>query len=335
VGVRDKRFEVLDGLRGIAALVVVVLHVPPYLFKTVAPGADLMVDFFFALSGFVLAHAYADRLQTMNPVEFMVRRLLRLWPLYMLGTLLGVAVGLATGWGSFAIRALGYAVFMAPMVSQPGRELMFPLDLAAWSLFFELVANLVFVLVGRRLTDPVLCVLIAAGLALWAVSGFQLEGAVLNEWPIGLGRVTFGFFAGVGVYRLWKARPSPRIPAFACVLALASILVMPAMPGILLCPVLVYVGASAVANGWTRTACIQLGAASYGFYVLHVPLSRAIDLAIPGDGGVLVLALTCVAAGSLALALVRPETALRRWLEARTLPLVRGRAGPRPAEENA
>jgi peptidoglycan/LPS O-acetylase OafA/YrhL len=120
-----------------------------------------------------------------------------------------------------------------------------------------------------------------------------------------------------------------------CVLALAPMLVMPPLLGILLCPVLVYVGAGAVAKGWSRTTCIWLGAASYGFYVLHVPLARAIDLALPGDGGALVLALTCVAAGALALALVRPEAALRRWLEARTLPLVTGRSALREAAENA
>jgi len=84
------RFEALDGLRGVAALSVVAAHVY-FLFGYAFPSIDLAVDFFFALSGFVLAHAYGERLRGgMGAGRFMLLRLIRLYPLYILGTTIGL-----------------------------------------------------------------------------------------------------------------------------------------------------------------------------------------------------------------------------------------------------
>jgi peptidoglycan/LPS O-acetylase OafA/YrhL len=93
-----RTFVTLDGLRGIAALAIVARHAP-VLFNSVSiyvqsdigkPTAlffesYLAVDFFVALSGFVLAHAYGQRLRGGMPAsEFMTVRLIRLYPLYLL-----------------------------------------------------------------------------------------------------------------------------------------------------------------------------------------------------------------------------------------------------------
>jgi peptidoglycan/LPS O-acetylase OafA/YrhL len=88
-GVTDGRhqFVLLDGLRGVAALAVVVTHALYFFPPT--PMAYLAVDFFFMLSGFVLAHAYGERLrQGMTAGRFMAIRLIRLYPLYALGSAL-------------------------------------------------------------------------------------------------------------------------------------------------------------------------------------------------------------------------------------------------------
>ena len=101
------RFGTLDGLRGVAAFAVVLYHFGtatgnPYL----APAGKLAVDFFFVLSGFVLAHAYGRRIanRQIGPLEFLRLRFLRLWPTALLGALLGLAVALGTSSGS-AFRA--------------------------------------------------------------------------------------------------------------------------------------------------------------------------------------------------------------------------------------
>ncbi|WP_066721730.1 acyltransferase family protein [Sphingomonas pituitosa] len=89
-------FDVLDGLRGTAALLVVAFHIQgiTVLFEAsrlLLPHAYLAVDFFFALSGFVVGYAYDDRWGRMTVREFLARRLVRLHPLVVLGTVLGLA----------------------------------------------------------------------------------------------------------------------------------------------------------------------------------------------------------------------------------------------------
>jgi len=61
-----QHFEILDGLRGVAAIAVVIFHfmeitIPDPKNNFIA-HAYLAVDFFFCLSGFVIAYAYDDRL---------------------------------------------------------------------------------------------------------------------------------------------------------------------------------------------------------------------------------------------------------------------------------
>lgn len=91
------RFTLLDGLRGVAAIAVVILHSisPLDLEKNYIPHAHLAVYFFFALSGFVIAHAYESRIQKIGPAKFMVLRLIRLYPLLFVGITLGLLVSLA------------------------------------------------------------------------------------------------------------------------------------------------------------------------------------------------------------------------------------------------
>ena len=87
------RYEILDGLRGVAAMIVVAFH----LFETYSKGplsqilnhGYLAVDFFFVLSGFVIGYAYDDRWDKMTTWGFFKRRLVRLHPMVIMGTVLG------------------------------------------------------------------------------------------------------------------------------------------------------------------------------------------------------------------------------------------------------
>jgi peptidoglycan/LPS O-acetylase OafA/YrhL len=90
-------YVILDGLRGVAALMVVVFH----LFEAHAGGDPqkqiinhgyLAVDFFFLLSGFVVAYAYDDRWGGMSVGRSYKRRLVRLQPMIIIGTLIGAAL---------------------------------------------------------------------------------------------------------------------------------------------------------------------------------------------------------------------------------------------------
>ena len=89
------RYEILDGLRGVAAMIVVAFH----LLETYSKGPAyqvlnhgyLAVDFFFVLSGFVIGYAYDDRWGRMTYRDFFKRRLIRLHPMVVMGMLIGAA----------------------------------------------------------------------------------------------------------------------------------------------------------------------------------------------------------------------------------------------------
>ena len=89
------RFAALDGLRGVSAIAVVLFHLPLAMHAYGSPlvrEAYIFVDFFFVLSGFVIAHAYAARIETVASVgDFLLRRVARRWPLH-LATLAGLVV---------------------------------------------------------------------------------------------------------------------------------------------------------------------------------------------------------------------------------------------------
>src|SRR6476620_3663373 len=88
-----QHFEILDGLRGIAALAVVIFHFMEWVFsdssKNFIGHGFLAVDFFFCLSGFVIGYAYDNRIEKMGVKEFFKSRLIRLHPLVILGSVLG------------------------------------------------------------------------------------------------------------------------------------------------------------------------------------------------------------------------------------------------------
>src|SRR5215510_2853156 len=89
-----KHFEILDGLRGVAALAVVIFHFMEWVFpdpsKNFIGHGFLAVDFFFCLSGFVIGYAYDSRIGKMGVGEFFKLRLIRLHPLVIFGSVLGL-----------------------------------------------------------------------------------------------------------------------------------------------------------------------------------------------------------------------------------------------------
>ncbi len=162
-------YEILDGLRGVAALLVVFFHLfEPHsggdVFRQVLNHGYLAVDFFFLLSGFVLGYAYDDRWGRMTYLDFLRRRLIRLQPLVILGTLLGAAcfywgasavcpaIATTPFWKLLAVAAVGLALIPIPVSWDiRGWAEMYPLNGPAWSLFFEYIANAAYALVLRRL----------------------------------------------------------------------------------------------------------------------------------------------------------------------------------------
>lgn len=289
------RFVVLDGLRGIAAFAVIADHVPSDLVRALIPGRYLAVDFFFILSGFVLCHAYAERLKSrIRTFGFLRIRLIRLYPLYALGLLLGASHVLflsVIGYAGTSLSGLtamtAISLLFLPVPSGvSGGDLLYPLNPPSWSLFSELVANVVYAALAPWLSLRVL-------VAILAVSGVAVLHFIPNEpdlgagWKlsdihIGIARAMFGFFAGVAIYRARAVFKVPPVPVWLAVSLLMLMLCLPvpdearrwfdAMACLILMPCIIMMVQNARATGRVSTIASWLGLVSYGVYVLHEPI---------------------------------------------------------------
>ncbi|MCW3835512.1 acyltransferase family protein [Sphingomonas canadensis] len=349
---RSERFEALDMLRGIAALAIVTRHFPWLGDAPVAlPRSYLAVDLFFVLSGFVIAHGYGRALAGgMGVRAFMLQRLARLGPLYLLATLAGAAVWLAAmAAGDPAAPAPGHWIaalipnllmLPAPPMSAALADVPYPFVGPAWSLFWELAVNLAFAVLALRLSRRVIARVLAAGLALLAVAaashGSLDTGPYWSSFSGGAARVVWSFFAGVALYR-WRPRLRPgfRVPGWLTTCAMLLLFSVPmTMPGgaaydfacaAIGFPLLVLLAADAHDPAVPRAAGRWLGYCSYGVYVLHGPvllmLERALSaaggppLASLGYAGALLFAALALAAAWAATRWI--DTPARAWLKAR------------------
>ena len=229
-------YELLDGLRGVAALLVVFYHIFEG-FSFAAGGTVittinhgyLAVDFFFILSGFVIGYAYDDRIgKSMSLPQFFKRRLIRLHPMIVMGAVLGAITYCLQGcvrWDgtqvslSLVMLSLLCALFFIPAVPGASYDVrgngeMFPLNGPSWSLFFEYIGNILYALFIHRLPTRVLALLVAllgaglAGFAILDVSGYGMIGV---GWTLdgvnflgGLLRMLFPFTLGMLLSRGFK-----------------------------------------------------------------------------------------------------------------------------------
>ena len=250
-------YDLLDGLRGVAALMVIWYHVfEGYAFagggniETLNHGY-LAVDFFFILSGFVIGYAYDDRWgKSLTMKDFFKRRLIRLHPMVVMGAVLGAITFCIQGcvqWDgthvaiSMIMLSLLCTIFFIPAMPGVGYEVrgngeMFPLNGPCWSLFFEYIGNILYALFIRRMSTKALTALIVLagiGLASFAIFNFSGAGHLGVGWTMeeynligGFLRVLFSFSMGLLMSRVFK--PIHVKGAFwICSLAIVVLLSMP------------------------------------------------------------------------------------------------------------
>src|SRR5476651_2479928 len=172
-----KHYPILDGLRGVAALLVVAFHVLETYsgdrFHQIINHGYLAVDFFFLLSGFVVAYAYDDRWGKMTQWDFYKRRLIRLQPMVIIGTLIGAAlfyfqagpvfplIAKTPVWEMLLVMLVGFTLIPLPISADiRGWQEMHPLNGPAWSLFFEYIANILYAVIVRRFPQWLLAIFV-------------------------------------------------------------------------------------------------------------------------------------------------------------------------------
>lgn len=286
-------FAVLDGLRGVAAIAVVTFHFMEMAIwnysKLWIGHGFLAVDFFFCLSGFVMGYAYDDRIADMGLGKFLKARLIRLHPMVVMGSLLGLIAFYANpfgvnpgyGLGSMALIFVESLLLIPNGAMQQRSQNLFSLNAPAWSLFWEYIANLVFGLVLYRAKRSLLIVVTVTAAVVLCWVGHQagnLSGgwSSRNFWDGGA-RVAYSFLAGLLVYRTgWRLRTPLGFGGLSLLLMLA--LVMPYAEGawireaaviVVYFPLLVALGAGAVLTPRIERLCRFSGELSYPLYMSH------------------------------------------------------------------
>ena len=303
-------YSILDGLRGVAAITVVCFHIfeayaTSHLDQIINHGY-LAVDFFFILSGFVVGYAYDDRLKTMKTKDFIKRRIIRLHPMVMIGAVIGAIMFYSQGcsvWdvSKVTVLVLFFATFLNALLipATIGTEIrglgeMFPLNGPSWSLFFEYIGNILYVLLIRKFSTKALSFLVliaGCGLATFAIFGplgdicvgFSLTGTEITGGSL---RLLFSFSAGLLISRIFK--PVKVKGAFwICSLSIIALLAVPRIGGtehlwmnglyeticcVVFFPFLIFLGASGKSSDkYTTTICKFLGDISYPLYMVHYP----------------------------------------------------------------
>ncbi len=267
------RYEILDGLRGVAALMVVLFHI----FETYSKGPAeqiinhgyLAVDFFFVLSGFVVGYAYDDRWNKMTTWGFFKRRLTRLHPMVIAGTLVGAALFFFAGnvfplthqiplWKFLLCLVMGLFIIPCPnSLDIRGWGELNSFNGPVWTLTLEYIGNILYAFILRRLPKIALAVL-AVGCAFFTLDvtlGWNVFGlfeaphyTVIGGWSltpdqiyIGFTRLLYPFLCGLLISRILPGRVTAHNPSGSpihlrggfwwCALAVVVLLGMPCING--------------------------------------------------------------------------------------------------------
>lgn len=296
----EKQLFALHLLRGIAAILVMLLHLHGYLTDepNLVPSAYLAVDLFFILSGYVLSYAYDQTLRKKGGNRsFLVARVIRLAPLYLLSLLIAALVvwcsvmnhGLASISRLSVLETFAFSSLLLPTPPSLSMfpDILFPENGPAWSLFFELLINLAYAFVGPRLGRRGLLLVLAASGAMLIAAAFtygRLEGgATWAICPVAIPRVVFSFSLGVYLCRFCK-RPALGSIWAPWLITVLTIAILAWEPGDILRPyydltvimilwpaLLLYSANLRFGQAWTAFSR-TLGDASYGLYVLHTPI---------------------------------------------------------------
>jgi peptidoglycan/LPS O-acetylase OafA/YrhL len=292
------RFITLDMLRGVAAIGVISIHIVRFLGRNFFVHGYLAVDFFFALSGFVMMSAYQRKLDAGWPApSFLKLRYVRLYPLYLIGLLSGFSYAIVR-WRLgraetttadmglfFALNLLLLPALITPW-GDPGG--LYPFNGPTWSLFYELIANVLHALFLRcRSKRFLLGLTFVSGLVLgWIVwrTGDMRLGFDRSQMAVGFARVAFSYSAGLWLFRVHQDRAKPLRWSSNASVVLILILLWTPVPAAystrydflavtFAFPLLILLSASSEPAPRWRKNYEMLGNASYAIYVLHVPLS--------------------------------------------------------------
>jgi peptidoglycan/LPS O-acetylase OafA/YrhL len=249
------------------------------------PNGWLAVDLFFVMSGFVVAHAYEYRIPELGFTGFMRLRVIRFYPLYVLGLLVGVIrqlLILGTGSHEFSCMEVVLYSFAAlmflPAAPSGSSDSIAPLNDPSWSLIFEIWVNALYALFFRFMTTPILCAIVSCAGASIVLATIYEVGIGGNHWydmPMSTARVLYSFPLGVLIYRNREAFRFPQRYGFIAIAATIVFFMLP-FSGVysvlfIVCmsPLIVALASNINIDHVISDYC---GVMSYYIYAIHLPV---------------------------------------------------------------
>ncbi len=298
-------FVALDGLRGMAALLVVVYHMHQLLGTAdIAPHGRVAVDFFFMLSGFVIACAYEERIRSarLATPRLILSRAIRLLPMSTAGLALGVCYYLVSGEATngnaseFIGHSLAGLLLLPNPLANPFLNNILPLNGPSWSLFFELYAGTALTLLLPRLGNRwVVAIALLTGItfaaSVFATDVFNL-GYSSDTFLHGFFRFIFLFASG---WLLWRYRVdlwAPKVPGWFVGASLAALMMFPTLShanyvdlviAFAACPIVIALGSASQVSERGLRISEWSGRLSYPLYAIHFPIIMFADLWLPNS----------------------------------------------------
>jgi len=293
------RVYVLDFFRGIAALGIIIFHVLGPYYKWLQ-SLYVLVDFFFVLSGFVLANSM--KVNTWKNVRYFIqKRAQRIFPMILSALLFSEILRVTallfnkseetsqTLFSEGRLIDLLIAVTLLQVFSFPSQLLLFPL----WSLSAEWLANIVGVVCRRIFGQIQTLIFISSGLTLFCISTYLGLLASESNWAVSLGRCLMCFGVGQAIQHMSNSQSSKKTESAHMVLSVACSLIYLLMVyelgqnALILAPLIFgYIvwsfsaRAGLFGNGRMKTISSYAGSYSYGLYVWHIPALGICDVVL-------------------------------------------------------
>ncbi|AOW09006.1 acyltransferase family protein [Flavobacterium gilvum] len=290
-----KHFEILDGLRGVAAVAVVFFHflefsVPDYVDNWIA-HSYLAVDFFFCLSGFVIAYAYDSRVKEIGTLNFFKLRLIRLQPLVFIGAFIGLLTFVfdpfSSLYGQYGIKETLLmflsSAFMIPYPLITERYFnLFHFNPPTWSLFWEYIANIFYAIILFKLHKKALWLFTIVAAILLVYVGHHYENLAVgfggDNFFGGGARIFYSFLVGILAFRSkWIIKSNLNFTSLSILLAVAFFIpfikdlnwIIDTVIVLFYFPFLLALGAGIDVSKKAKGICKFSGEISYPLYMIH------------------------------------------------------------------
>ena len=284
------RYVSVDALRFLAAMGIVTHHFATKIddpeLQQLFLGNHAFVDFFFAISGFVMFHSYGHRLGTLEEVwAFLRNRLARVYPLHVLTLFVVLAMGLTLWRGRSDIDLIVPSALLPNLllIQAWGTTALPTFNVASWSISADWFLYLAFpavAFVGRRMGAGGLLLLsiLAVGGLEWGEAAGAIRDWTSLTYDYGMLRALPTFLAGAALGRLVETHPVPNL-GFGLVwslflAALASMMLGGSSKAVILLLVMALVACVAAERHGARSflthpLMARLGDWSYAIYLTH------------------------------------------------------------------